>query len=213
VQYAVARKGGTDLLDKELAASSNRIYQANRNADVCADIAATQMTKSTPLTNIPIQFFDHLVQQDGSQVDEGSIALSLQSANSPELTTDNISLRRCFFSGSSIPSQLAFSQISRYQVPFVKHSLAWAIINAMDAFKKVPHQPHFGPLRQFMHGLREGMALGLMVSFVDSVEAISKSSMADSIASFEEKTTTDHYAAPFGGKWIAAPFGGKWIQC
>jgi hypothetical protein len=57
------------------------------------------------------------------------------------------------------------------------------------------------------------MALGLMVSFVDSVEAISKSSMADSIASFEEKTTTDHYAAPFGGKWIAAPFGGKWIQC
>jgi chromosome segregation ATPase len=60
----------------------------------------------------------------------------------------------------------------------------------MDAFKKVPQQPHFGPLRQFMHGLREGMALGLMVSFVDSVEAISKSSIADSIASFEEKTTT-----------------------
>jgi hypothetical protein len=190
VQSAVARKEGTDLLDKELDAMINMVCQGNRNADICTDTAATQVSKGSPLTNISILSLDHLVQQDGSQVDEGSIALPLQSAESSELTTDNISLRRCSFSGSSIPSHLPFSQISGYQVPFVKCSPAWPIINAMDVFKKVPQQPHFHPLRQFMHGLREGMALGLMVSFANSVEAISKSSMADSIASFDEKIAT-----------------------
>ncbi|CAN6209703.1 unnamed protein product [Urochloa humidicola] len=110
----LARKEGTGLLDKELAATIDRICQADRNADVCRDAAATQ-------------------------------------------------------------------------VPFVKCSPAWSVIDAMDMFKKLPQEPHFRPLGQFLPALREGMALGLMVSFANLVEDISKSSIADSITSLEEK--------------------------
>jgi hypothetical protein len=186
----VARKEGSGLLDKELSATINRDCQVNRNADVCTDTAATQVTKSNPLTEIPILSLDHLVQQDGSKVDERSIVLPLQNARNSEFTTDHILLRTCSFSGSSMPSHLSSSPISGNQVPFVKSSPLWPLIDAWDVFKKVPQQPHFRPVTKFLPALREGMALGLMATFASSVEGISKSSIADSIASFEEKITT-----------------------
>ena len=40
VQYAMARKERTYLLNKELAATTNS-YQVNKNADVCIDNGAT----------------------------------------------------------------------------------------------------------------------------------------------------------------------------
>ncbi|CAN6203423.1 unnamed protein product [Urochloa humidicola] len=183
----LARKEGTGLLDKELAATIDRICQADRNADVCRDAAATQVIESNPLTEISCPSLDHLVQQDGSKVDERSILQPLQNAGSSKFTTGNILLRSCSFSGSSMPSHMAFPQISGYQVPFVKCSPAWSVIDAMDMFKKLPQEPHFRPLGQFLPALREGMALGLMVSFANLVEDISKSSIADSITSLEEK--------------------------
>ncbi|PAN10382.1 hypothetical protein PAHAL_2G090600 [Panicum hallii] len=186
----LARKEGSGLLDKELSATINRDCQVNRNADVCTDTAATQVTKSNPLTEIPILSLDHLVQQDGSKVDERSIVLPLQNARNSEFTTDHILLRTCSFSGSSMPSHLSSSPISGNQVPFVKSSPLWPLIDAWDVFKKVPQQPHFRPVTKFLPALREGMALGLMATFASSVEGISKSSIADSIASFEEKITT-----------------------
>ncbi|CAL5079279.1 unnamed protein product [Urochloa decumbens] len=178
----LARKEGTGLLDKELAAMIDTVCQADRNANVCTDTAATQVIESNPLTEMPSLSLDHLVQQDGSKVDERSIIQPLQNAGSSKLTTGNTLLRSCSFSGSSM-----LPQISGYQVPFVKSSPAWSVIDAMDVFKKVPQQPHFRPLGQFMLALREGMALGLMVSFANLVEHICKSSIADSITSLEEK--------------------------
>jgi len=87
-------------------------------------------------------------------------------------------------------SDLAFSQISGHQVPFVKISPAWHLVDVMDVFKEVPQLPHFHPLRQFDPALREGMALGLMFTFATSVEDIRKSSIADSTASFDQKIAT-----------------------
>ncbi|OEL16640.1 hypothetical protein BAE44_0022341 [Dichanthelium oligosanthes] len=187
----LARKEGAGLLDNELAATVNRICKENINADV--DTTATQVTKSNPLTEIPIISFDHLVQQDGSKVDERSTLLPLQNSGSSEFTTDNIQLRSCSFSGSSMPSRSAFSQISGDQVAFVKRSPAWPQIDAMDVFKKFPQQPHFRPLRRFPPALGEGMALGLMVTFASSVEDIGKSSIADKIESFKEKLGVLHH--------------------
>lgn len=189
----MARREGTGLLDAELAATINRICQGNRNADVCTDAAATQVTKSKRLTDTPILSHHRLVPQDGNKVDEGSTLQISQSAGSSVFTTDNISLSSFSCFGSSMPSHLAFSEISGHQVPFDKSSPAWPLIDAMNVFKEVPQQPHFRPLRQHLPALREGMALGLMVTFASSVEDIRKSSIADSIASFEEKIATLHH--------------------
>lgn len=72
----------------------------------------------------------------------------------------------------------------------MKTSPVWSLIEAMDVFQKVPQRPHFLPLQQFLPALREGMALGLMVSYASLVESIKKSGVADSIALFEEKIST-----------------------
>lgn len=72
----------------------------------------------------------------------------------------------------------------------MKTSPVWSLIEAMDVFLKVPQRPHFLPLQQFLPALREGMALGLMVSYASLVESIKKSLIADSIALFEEKINT-----------------------
>jgi len=80
----LATKEGSGLLDKELSPMINRVCQANRNVDVCIDTAATQVKKSNPLTEIPILSLDHLVQQDGSKVDEKSSMLHPQNAKSSE---------------------------------------------------------------------------------------------------------------------------------
>ncbi|RCV38527.1 hypothetical protein SETIT_8G150100v2 [Setaria italica] len=72
------------------------------------------------------------------------------------------------------------------QVPFVKTSHFWSEIDESDVFKEFPQQPHFLPLQQYLPGLREGKALGLMVSFDLFVKSIRKSSIADNEGSFEE---------------------------
>jgi len=80
----LATKEGSGLLDKELSPTINRVCQVNRNVDVCIDTAATQVKKSNPLTEVPILSLDHLVQQDGSKVDEKSSMLHPQNAKSSE---------------------------------------------------------------------------------------------------------------------------------
>ncbi|OQU88712.1 hypothetical protein SORBI_3002G078900 [Sorghum bicolor] len=131
----LARSEGTGLLDKELAATINRICEGDRNPDVCTDTADTQVTKSNYLTDKPLQSHDRLVPQDGNQVDEGSILQSLQNDGSSVFTSD-ILLSSFPPSGNSMPSDLAFSQISGHQVPFVKRSPAWCQVDAMDVFKE-----------------------------------------------------------------------------
>jgi hypothetical protein len=101
---------------------------------------------------------------------------------------------------------MSFSQISDYQVPFVKSSPVWPLIDALDVFKKVSQQPHFRPLTKLLPSLREGTAIGLMATFASTVEDISKLSIADSIASFEEKITTLRHLEEHG-------FDVQFLQC
>ncbi|TVU01309.1 hypothetical protein EJB05_53237, partial [Eragrostis curvula] len=74
------------------------------------------------------------------------------------------------------------------QLPFVKSlPAAWSSFEEMEVFKKMPQQPHFGPLQKEKPIQREGTALGLMGSFANVVESISNSSIEDSYELFQDK--------------------------
>uniref|UniRef100_A0A0D9W1P1 Agenet domain-containing protein n=1 Tax=Leersia perrieri TaxID=77586 RepID=A0A0D9W1P1_9ORYZ len=73
------------------------------------------------------------------------------------------------------------------ELPFVKTSPMWAQIESMEIFSNVPQRPNFRQLQQHLPELREGMALGLMVSFNNLAESIKKLNVDDDNAVFEDK--------------------------
>ncbi|KAG2564731.1 hypothetical protein PVAP13_7NG052089 [Panicum virgatum] len=176
------------LLEEEptVMINNNSQVQANRNDDVCTDHASTEVARSNHVMQTAIPSPDCPVQQAGGKVDERSV-LGLQNAGRSQCTMNCSPLRSCSASGSSLPSPSAFSRISDYQVPFVKSSPLWPLIEAMDDFKEVPQHPHFLPLRESNPALREGMALGLMVTYADLVKGTREASIDNSMKWFEDK--------------------------
>ncbi|KAG9150306.1 hypothetical protein Leryth_017617 [Lithospermum erythrorhizon] len=59
------------------------------------------------------------------------------------------------------------------ELPFVKCSSLWKAVESMEAFCKIPQNPHFRPLQQYKESLREGFAIAFMVNFSSVVEKIS----------------------------------------
>nr|CAB3491511.1 unnamed protein product [Digitaria exilis] len=72
-------------------------------------------------------------------------------------------------------------------VPFMKTSPMWEQIEAMEVFRNMPQRPHFYKFKQHVPEFREGMALGLMLSFANMAESIRRLSIHDDDALFEEK--------------------------
>lgn len=72
-------------------------------------------------------------------------------------------------------------------LPFTKRSEFWDLVEAKEAFRLLPQKPHFRPLLQYAKEFREGMAVGLMVSFVHLVTDLCSLHIADSHQEFEEK--------------------------
>ncbi|CAL4992618.1 unnamed protein product [Urochloa decumbens] len=171
-------------LSEEPPAMVNSISQVNINADVSTDRAATQVAKSNHHMETATLSVDHTVQEAAKKVDERS-TLSLRNAGSSEGTMNNLALRSCSASGSSMPSHFLVSQ--GHHVPFVKSSSMWPLLEALDAFKIVPQRPHFLPLRQYQLALREGMALGMMSSFAELVNDTMEASIDHSTDWFEDK--------------------------
>ncbi|CAA2974419.1 Hypothetical predicted protein [Olea europaea subsp. europaea] len=65
--------------------------------------------------------------------------------------------------------------LSEQQIlPFVKKNVLWKTIESMEIFGKAPQKPHFQPLEHFKESLREGLAIGYMVTFASVVEKASK---------------------------------------
>ncbi|KAL8544845.1 hypothetical protein ACS0TY_005165 [Phlomoides rotata] len=65
-------------------------------------------------------------------------------------------------------------------LPFVKTVSLWKTIESMEVFQKIPQNPHFQPLMQVEESsYREGLALGLMVTFASLVETTSKLQLTD----------------------------------
>ncbi|XP_008796800.2 uncharacterized protein LOC103712141 [Phoenix dactylifera] len=79
------------------------------------------------------------------------------------------------------------SSLKEVILPFLKSSSMWESIKAMDIFHIMPQQPHFRPLEQYSMEFREGMAIGLMVSFANLATSINKLNIADNRSTFEER--------------------------
>lgn len=83
-----------------------------------------------------------------------------------------------------IPSMSLSSEVA---LPFMKESSMWEIVDSMEVFRTTPQKPHFQPLEQYEVEFREGMAIGLMVTFANLVSSIQKLQISDSQDIFEEK--------------------------
>lgn len=85
------------------------------------------------------------------------------------------------------------TQVETQSLPFVKNTLLWSTIEAMDIFRRIPQKPHFTPLEHSKESSREGQAIGYMVTFLSIVERTSRLHYDDPRSTFEEimETLTD----------------------
>uniref|UniRef100_A0ACD6A335 Uncharacterized protein n=1 Tax=Avena sativa TaxID=4498 RepID=A0ACD6A335_AVESA len=83
--------------------------------------------------------------------------------------------------GSIIDTNGPLSEsLAMQHLPFVKTSPIWAELEALEIFSRVPHQrPNFSLVQQYFPELREGMALGLMVSFANFSASIDRLEVQD----------------------------------
>ncbi|XP_051180982.1 DUF724 domain-containing protein 6 isoform X2 [Lolium perenne] len=135
---------------------------------------------------------------DGGKVDKRPIQLQIQNAGSSQSTMDNTILRSCSVVGTSLHPTFPSCHISGELAPFVKTSPIWGQIEPLEVFQKVPQEPHFLPLQQFVPELREGMAIGLMVTYASLVESVKKSCIKDDIDLFQRKMSALAHLAENG---------------
>ncbi|KAF8694459.1 hypothetical protein HU200_038202 [Digitaria exilis] len=180
-----------NVLDEEPTAMINSISQVNINADLCTNHATIQRAKRNHLMESAILSADHPILEAGRKVDERSIRpCLLHNAANSQATRNNSPLRSCSTSGSSKASPFHVSQ--DHQVLFEKGDM-WHSIEAEDVFKEFPQQPHFLPLQELSPPLREGMAVGLMLSFANLVKNIRKASMDCNTELFEHQISSLSY--------------------
>ncbi|XP_055818025.1 DUF724 domain-containing protein 3-like isoform X2 [Solanum dulcamara] len=78
------------------------------------------------------------------------------------------------------------TQTDTQSLPFVKNTLLWSTIEAMDIFRRIPQKPHFTPLEHSKESSREGQAIGYMVTFLSIVERTSRLHYDAPRSTFEE---------------------------
>ncbi|KAL2491749.1 DUF724 domain-containing protein 3 [Abeliophyllum distichum] len=85
-------------------------------------------------------------------------------------------------SGMQIPTsgdKGSIVQSEQQSLPFVKNAMLWNAIESMDVFRRIPQKPHFQPLLHTKESSREGLAIGLMVTFSSVVEKASHLQLND----------------------------------
>ncbi|XP_074326207.1 uncharacterized protein LOC141664202 isoform X2 [Apium graveolens] len=83
-------------------------------------------------------------------------------------------------------------------IPFVKRSTLWESICSGKAYMKMKRKPHFQPLEEQEEVLREGSAIGLVVSFNNLVESASKLQPSSDISAIESILKTLDTFKPHG---------------
>ncbi|AQK58774.1 DUF724 domain-containing protein 2 [Zea mays] len=178
---SVSNRKGTNIHDAQLGEepavmTNNSLIEPNGNDDMCTDHAATtKLAENYNVMETAIMSIDCPAQQPCGEVDERSV-LGLKNAGSTQCIIDSSPS-----SESLLPSPQAL---------FVKSSPVWHIVEAMHVFKELPQQPHFIPLQEVPPTLREGMALGMMVSFADLVKVTMEASIGNDMEWFEDKIRT-----------------------
>ncbi|KAF5182140.1 hypothetical protein FRX31_028269 [Thalictrum thalictroides] len=74
--------------------------------------------------------------------------------------------------------------------PFTKSYSLWKDVESREVFQRIPQQPHFYPLQELNEFLREGQAFGLMLSFADMVDKLSKAQFDEPRSAFDSKLDT-----------------------
>lgn len=97
-------------------------------------------------------------------------------------------------------------------LPFVKSSPIWKLIESMDMFKKLPQKPHFHPLVKCEEIKREASAIKNMVDFAYLTEKISKlqeddcreyfNSMMEELTKLEEMGFNVEVAQSHLNEWL-----------
>ncbi|KAJ0985474.1 hypothetical protein J5N97_003830 [Dioscorea zingiberensis] len=72
-------------------------------------------------------------------------------------------------------------------VAFNRKSPMWETVKSMEVFSLMPQEPHFQPLEQYCQELREGMAVGLMVTFANFATSIRNLQITDPPTVFDDK--------------------------
>ncbi|KAG1355135.1 DUF724 domain-containing protein 2 [Cocos nucifera] len=139
-----------------------------------------------------ISTFDSQHNEEAIGVEEGALvsvsekdnAASCEGLNPSKSPSDRTSdeNKEALFDPSS-----SHSSLKEVILPFSKSSSMWESIEAMDVFHMMPQQPHFRPLEQYSMEFREGMAIGLMVSFANLAASVHKLNIADNRSIFEER--------------------------
>lgn len=73
------------------------------------------------------------------------------------------------------------------RIPFVKSSFLWKSIESMEIFDIMPQDPCFRQLEELSEEIREGMAIGLMVTFANLASRVEKLCINDSYETFKER--------------------------
>lgn len=83
--------------------------------------------------------------------------------------------------------QLSEQPLTTQHLPFVKTSPVWAQLEGLEIFRKAPQRPNFHQFQQHGPEVCEGMALGLMTSFANLAESISRLHVLDGNGLLEQK--------------------------
>ncbi|KAF5198250.1 hypothetical protein FRX31_012164 [Thalictrum thalictroides] len=72
-------------------------------------------------------------------------------------------------------------------LPFNKRISVWEELEAMEIFRSIPQHPHFRPLEQLSEFLREGQAIGYMLSYAILADKASKAQVDEPRIALERK--------------------------
>ncbi|KAJ0974353.1 hypothetical protein J5N97_016318 [Dioscorea zingiberensis] len=144
------------------------------------DQCATPQSKSTrfkprePMGNVPLCNFNEAIievpRKENISIVQQELIPNWLSLNGSTVEKDRAS-RKLLVDNSTEKEHV---------LPFEKNSVMWETVESMEIFRILPQQPHFRPLEQYCEEFREGMAIGLMVTFTNLTTDIGKFHISDS---------------------------------
>ncbi|KAH7537732.1 hypothetical protein FEM48_Zijuj03G0124100 [Ziziphus jujuba var. spinosa] len=187
VSNEILKKGEEEKLPIVIALAAAVGDQLNRAADVrnCRT-DKSELTVEVTGSEDALRDGTDLVSATDCLAEEVMVAVDGISSNS---VSDNQPLSMSFNEIHSIENANdsgKLSQISKFCstgdieqnngpcLPFVKTFPIWQQFESMEAFRRLPQNPHFQPLMESKEIYREGFAIGNMFAFLSLVQMITK---------------------------------------
>ncbi|KAJ4795932.1 Tudor/PWWP/MBT superfamily protein [Rhynchospora pubera] len=114
--------------------------------------------------------------------EQQAMALENSRSTKPKPISNGSTLLECTTSKSAVLS-------CNTMHPFQKSCPVWQSLQSLELFTRTPQQPHFKKLDRYCQEMREGMAVGLMVTYTNLVDSTKNLSFDDDVAVIEQKCT------------------------